>query len=52
MKEILNVNAQAVLNVVRSLHNHPTALEVYEAVKQQRSSEVSGFVVGMSGDAE
>ncbi|HYL45070.1 MAG TPA: transcriptional repressor [Ktedonobacteraceae bacterium] len=36
MKEILNVNAQAVLNVVRSLHNHPTALEVYEAVKQQR----------------
>ena len=36
MKETLNTNAQAVLNVVRSTNQHPTALEVYEAVKQQR----------------
>jgi Fur family transcriptional regulator, peroxide stress response regulator len=36
MKADLNVNAQAVLNAVRSARNHPTALEVYEAVKQQR----------------
>lgn len=35
MKEVLNTNAQAVLDAVRS-NNHPTALEVYEIVKQQR----------------
>jgi Fur family peroxide stress response transcriptional regulator len=36
MKEHLNANAQAVLEVVRSSHNHPTALEVYEAVRKLR----------------
>lgn len=36
MKEVLNTNAQAVLDAVRSTNNHPTALEVYEIVKQQR----------------
>ncbi len=36
MKEVLNTNAQAVLEAVRSTNNHPTALEVYEIVKQQR----------------
>lgn len=36
MKEVLNANAQAVLDAVRSTNNHPTALEVYEIVKQQR----------------
>jgi Fur family transcriptional regulator, peroxide stress response regulator len=36
MKEVLNTNAQAVLEAVRSTNNHPTALEVYELVKQQR----------------
>ena len=36
MKEVLNTNAQAVLEAVRATNNHPTALEVYEMVKQQR----------------
>jgi Fur family transcriptional regulator, peroxide stress response regulator len=36
MKAILNVNAQAVLDAVRNVQTHPTALEVYEAVKPQR----------------
>ncbi len=36
MKETLNTNAQAVLDVVRSTHNHPTALEIYETVKTLR----------------
>ncbi len=36
MKEKLNANAQAVLEAVRSTENHPTALEVYEAVKRER----------------
>ncbi|WP_376796897.1 Fur family transcriptional regulator [Thermogemmatispora sp.] len=36
MKETLNANAQAVLEVVRNSHNHPTALEVYEAVRKVR----------------
>jgi Fur family transcriptional regulator, peroxide stress response regulator len=36
MKASLNVNAQAVLDAVRSAQNHPTALEIYEAVKLQR----------------
>ncbi len=35
-KEKLNINAQAVLNVVLSIQTHPTALEVYERVKQLR----------------
>lgn len=33
---MLNANAQAVLSVVRAASNHPTALDVYEAVKKQR----------------
>ncbi len=36
IKEKLNTNAQAVLDVVRSVQTHPTALEVYEKVKQVR----------------
>lgn len=36
LKEKLNTNAQAVLDVVRSVQTHPTALEVYEMVKQVR----------------
>ncbi len=36
LKEKLNINAQAVLDVVRSVNTHPTALEVYEMVKQVR----------------
>ena len=36
LKEKLNTNAQAVLDVVRSVQTHPTALEVYERVKQVR----------------
>ncbi len=32
----LNTNAQAVLDVVRATQTHPTALEVYEWVKQVR----------------
>lgn len=36
MKEKLNENAQAVLEVVRMAHNHPTALEVYDVVKHKR----------------
>jgi Fur family peroxide stress response transcriptional regulator len=36
MKETLNANAQAVLEVVRNSHTHPTALEVYEAVRRVR----------------
>src|SRR5579859_198805 len=36
MKEKLNVNAQAVLESVRSTENHPTALEIYDAVKRVR----------------
>jgi Fur family peroxide stress response transcriptional regulator len=36
MKEKLNANAQAVLDIVRATHDHPTALEIYEAVKQTR----------------
>ncbi|GAC1361218.1 MAG: transcriptional repressor [Ktedonobacteraceae bacterium] len=37
LKAILNENAQAVLDAVRSAHNHPTALDIYETVKLQRS---------------
>jgi Fe2+ or Zn2+ uptake regulation protein len=36
MKEKLTSNAQAVLDIVREAHNHPTALEIYEAVKHVR----------------
>ena len=36
LKEKLNTNAQAVLDVVRSVQTHPTALEVYEMAKQVR----------------
>ena len=36
MKEKLNSNAQAVLDTVWATENHPTALEVYEAVKRVR----------------
>ena len=36
LKEKLNTNAQAVLDVVCSVQTHPTALEVYEMVKQVR----------------
>ena len=36
LKEKLNTNAQAVLDVVRSVQTHPTALEVYGMVKQVR----------------
>jgi Fe2+ or Zn2+ uptake regulation protein len=36
MKETLNENAQAVLEVVRVARSHPTAAEVYEAVRQKR----------------
>lgn len=35
-RETLNTNAQAVLDVVRSVQTHPTALEIYEKVKQIR----------------
>ncbi len=34
MHEKLNKNARAVLDTVRAAHNHPTTLEIYEAVKQ------------------
>ncbi len=36
LKEKLNINAQAVLDVVYSVDTHPTALEVYEMVKRVR----------------
>lgn len=36
VKTMLNENAQAIFDVVQSASNHPTALEVYETVKQQR----------------
>lgn len=36
LKEKLNINAQAVLDVVHSVDTHPTALEVYEMVKRVR----------------
>jgi Fur family transcriptional regulator, peroxide stress response regulator len=36
MKEKLNENAQAVLDIVCAAHNHPTAQEIYEAVKNVR----------------
>ena len=33
MKEKLTSNAQAVLDIVRVVDNHPTALEIFETVK-------------------
>jgi Fe2+ or Zn2+ uptake regulation protein len=36
MKGTLNTNAQAVLNVVKEAHNHPTASDIYEAVRETR----------------
>ena len=36
MREKLNANAQAVLEAVQAAENHPTASEVYDAVKQKR----------------
>ncbi len=36
MQKLLNANAQAVLDVVRAAENHPTALEVYEAIRRIR----------------
>ena len=36
VKGTLNTNAQAVLNVVKGASNHPTASEVYEAVRETR----------------
>jgi len=36
MKGTLNTNAQAVLDVVKGAHNHPTAAGIYEAVRQKR----------------
>lgn len=36
MSKKLNANAQAVLEMVRAAHDHPTASEVYDAVKQVR----------------
>jgi len=36
MKEALSENAQAILDVVLVSRSHPTAAEVYEAVRQKR----------------
>lgn len=36
LKEKLNANSKAVLDVVREASNHPTALEIYEIVKARR----------------
>ena len=36
MKETLNENAQAVLDVVQASHDHPTAAQVYELVRDKR----------------
>ncbi len=55
MKGTLNANAQAVLDVVRSVNTHPTALEIYELVKQNRPRiglasiyRILGHLVGRS----
>lgn len=36
MENLLNTNAQAVLDVLRASDRHPTAAEIYEAVRQVR----------------
>jgi len=35
-EDTLNTNARAVLEMLRAVKNHPTALDVYEAVRQAR----------------
>ena len=36
MREKLNANGQAVLDVVRAAHDHPTAAEIFEKTKEIR----------------
>src|SRR5436305_3077711 len=36
MQEILNTNARAVLDILQASTQHPTALDVYEAVRKLR----------------
>lgn len=36
MKETLNENARAVLDVVRASHDHPTVAQIYELVRDKR----------------
>lgn len=36
MRDKLNANGQAVLDVVRAAHNHPTAIEIFDEVKDVR----------------
>jgi Fe2+ or Zn2+ uptake regulation protein len=36
MEQVLNSNARAVLAFLRGTHSHPTAMDVYEAVRQTR----------------
>jgi Fe2+ or Zn2+ uptake regulation protein len=36
MKGKLNTNAQAVLDIVKGAYNHPTASDIYEAVRETR----------------
>ena len=36
MQEILNTNARAVLDILQSTTSHPTALDIYEAVRRVR----------------
>ena len=36
MDETLNTNARAILDIVQTAENHPTALEVYERVRRVR----------------
>jgi len=36
MEDILNTNARAILDAVQSSQKHPTALDVYESVRQVR----------------
>jgi Fe2+ or Zn2+ uptake regulation protein len=35
-EDTLNMNARAVLDMLRAVKNHPTALDVYETVRQAR----------------
>ncbi|HZS77328.1 MAG TPA: transcriptional repressor [Ktedonobacteraceae bacterium] len=36
MEQILNTNARAVLEYLRGTYSHPTAMDVYEAVRQSK----------------
>lgn len=36
MNKCLNANSQAILDAVSATMNHPTAMEIYETVKQKR----------------